>query len=192
MTTPLLSIGAYAENDAAELARLGALSLPDPGALPALPEHVRADVLALAYKGHAAFGGAAMDLLPGLRVIANFGVGYDAIDVAAATARGIVVTNTPEVLNDDVADLAVGMLIAQARGFERGIAAVRTGQWAVTGELPLSRKMSGRRVGILGLGRIGREIADRLVPFKSQIHYWSRGPKDTPAGRTPKGWFRPP
>ncbi|MDO5603622.1 MAG: 2-hydroxyacid dehydrogenase [Paracoccus sp. (in: a-proteobacteria)] len=145
---------------------------------------LRAGIHGLAYKGHAPLDGSHMDLLPALRVIANFGVGYDAINVADATARGITVTNTPEVLNDDVADLAVGMLIAQSRGFEAAAAAVRSGAWAREGAQPLARKVSGRRVGILGMGRIGREIADRLAAFKCEIHYQSRRPKDTPAGWT--------
>lgn len=138
----------------------------------------------MAFMGHDPFGGATMDLLPGLRVIANFGVGYDAIDVTAATARGIRVTNTPEVLNDDVADLAVAMWIAQARDFEIAIRNARSGDWERGVRLPLARKASGRRVGVLGLGRIGREIADRLAGFKCEIHYQSRSRKDTPAGWT--------
>ena len=104
-----------------------------------------------------------MDLLPQLGIIANFGVGYDAIDVAAASARGIKVTNTPDVLNDDVADLAVGMLLMQVRRLEQASAWARSGKWAAEGEFPLNRKASGSKVGILGLGRIGQEIATRLA-----------------------------
>ena len=182
--TGILAIGRYTDTDRDALAAMGAQALPDLGALAGLDEAARAAVRGVAYAGHAAFGGAEMDLLPGLRVIANFGVGYDAIDVAAARARGITVTNTPEVLNDDVADLAVGMWIALLRGFEPGIAAVRSGRWATEGGPPLARKASGRTVGILGLGRIGRGIADRLTAFKCPVHYWSRHPKETPPGWT--------
>ncbi|MBP8930637.1 MAG: 2-hydroxyacid dehydrogenase, partial [Paracoccus sp.] len=90
----------------------------------------------------------------------------------------------PEVLNDDVADLAVAMWIAQARDFEIAIQNARSGDWGRGVRLPLARKASGRRVGVLGLGRIGREIADRLAGFKCEIHYQSRSRKDTPAGWT--------
>ncbi|MDU8909801.1 2-hydroxyacid dehydrogenase [Aestuariicoccus sp. MJ-SS9] len=137
-------------------------------------------VSAVAYKGHAPFGAAQMDLLPGLGIVANYGVGYDAIDVAAADARGIKVTNTPDVLSDDVADLAVAMLIMQGRQMIQASDWARSGNWAAKGEYPLNRKISGGRAGILGLGRIGREIADRLAAFKMDIHYFARSEKDTP------------
>ncbi|MFV0297252.1 MAG: 2-hydroxyacid dehydrogenase [Hyphomicrobiaceae bacterium] len=150
-----------------------------PAEISALPDTQRAAIRALAYKGAQPFGDAAMAALPGLGVLANFGVGYDAIDIAAATARGIRVTNTPDVLNDDVADLAVGMMLAFARKLDDGDRLVRSGDWAQT-RLPLNRKMSGATVGSVGLGRIGREIADRLAAFKMQIHYHSRSEKDTP------------
>ena len=107
-------------------------------------------------------------------------MGFDAIDVPAATARGITVTNTPEVLNDDVADLAVALLIAENRRLNGAEGWLRAGRWAQGGDYPLARKMSGRRVGILGLGRIGREIADRLAAFKCELHYFSRSEKPTP------------
>ena len=115
-----------------------------------------------------------MDQLPGLRVIANFGVGFDAIDVPAATARGITVTNTPEVLNDDVADLAVALLLAESRRMVAADVWTRAGNWP-QGEFPLARKMSGRRIGVLGLGRIGREIADRLA---AHVDFFSIGTND--------------
>lgn len=139
-------------------------------------------VRAVAFKGHAPFGDQEMALLPSLGVIANYGVGYDAIDTVSAKARGIAVTNTPDVLNDDVADLAVAMMLMQGRDMRRGDTWVRNGIWASGNDLPLNRKISGGRVGILGLGRIGREIATRLAAFKMDIHYWSRGPKKTPEG----------
>ena len=145
----------------------------------AMPEAERAAVRAVAYKGMAPFGGDRMDLLPNLGLIANYGVGYDAIDVGAADARGIRVTNTPDVLSDDVADLAVGMMLALSRRLIDGDHWVRSGKWA-EGGMPLNRKMSGAPVGILGLGRIGHEIADRLAAFKMPIHYWSRSEKETP------------
>ncbi|MGO4917400.1 2-hydroxyacid dehydrogenase [Pseudogemmobacter sp. W21_MBD1_M6] len=176
-----LAIGQYTDMDTGPLARdLGAMTLDSVSGIAGLPDAVRAGITAVAFKGHVAFDGAAMDLLPNLGVIANYGVGYDAINVADATARGIKVTNTPDVLNDDVADLAVAMLLAQGRRVVQASDWVRSGNWANSGEIALSRKVSGGRVGIVGLGRIGREIADRLAGFKMDIHYTSRSEKQTP------------
>lgn len=156
----------------------------DDGTPPSLDPDLAAAIRAVAFKGHQHFSAAIMDALPNLGVIANFGVGYDAIDVAAATARGIRVTNTPDVLTDDVADLAVGMLIAATRGMVGADAWVRSGDWAARGDYPLKRKVTGKRVGIFGMGRIGRAIADRLAAFKMEMHYTSRSRKDVPHGWT--------
>ncbi|AAV95677.1 2-hydroxyacid dehydrogenase [Ruegeria pomeroyi] len=178
--TQTLAIGPYNDNDRQALQQeFGALMLGGIAEVAGLEPAMRAGISAVAYMGHTAFGGAEMDLLPGLGVIANFGVGYDAIDVAAATARGITVTNTPGVLNDDVADLAVTMLLMQCRRMEQGGAWVREGHWE-TANFPLNRKASGGVAGVVGLGRIGREIADRLAAFKMDIHYFARSEKDTP------------
>ncbi|SFD44469.1 2-hydroxyacid dehydrogenase [Roseivivax sediminis] len=158
----------------------------DPLHLDKISELARVDagerdlVRAVAYKGHLPFDGEMMDLLPNLGVIANYGVGYDAIDVDAATERGIRVTNTPDVLNDDVADLAVAMWLMQRREMEQASRWAREGNWKEKGEYRLNTKASGGTAGILGLGRIGREIADRLSAFKMEIHYHSRSEKDTP------------
>jgi lactate dehydrogenase-like 2-hydroxyacid dehydrogenase len=108
---------------------------------------------------------------PALRIIAIFGVGFDAVDLDAARARGIRVTNTPDVLTTDVADLAIGMLFALNRNLVAADAWVRSGDWARQGGLPLGRRVSGQRIGILGLGRIGRAIADRLAAFGADIAY---------------------
>jgi lactate dehydrogenase-like 2-hydroxyacid dehydrogenase len=184
MTDPVLLIsGASFKED--ERARLSeaypAAFVEGPEAMAAVPEAQRAGIRAVAYKGHKPFGGAEMDLFPNLGVIANYGVGYDAIDVAAASARGITVTNTPDVLSDDVADLAVALILSQARTLRQGEEHVRSGAWSAgEGELPLNRKVSGSKAGILGLGRIGREIADRLAAFKMEIHYHARSEKETP------------
>lgn len=180
MTHRILAIGGYGPADLDKLRdTLNPAHLPALSGLAALAPSMRAAVEGVAYRSGEPFGGAEMDLLPNLRMIANYGVGYDAIDIAAATARGVTVTNTPGVLSDDVADLAVGLWIAQGRDFEAGIAAVRNGTWGKA-RLPLARKVWGRRVGILGLGRIGREIADRLAAFKCEIHYFARSPRQTP------------
>jgi lactate dehydrogenase-like 2-hydroxyacid dehydrogenase len=180
--TEVLSIGTYAAMDAEALrAEFGGPELPALADLELLPIEARALVRAVACKSHEAFGATEMDKLPALELIARYGVGYEAVDLAAAATRGIVVTNTPDVLNDDVADLAVAMWLGLLREVERGIVNVRSGAWAAGGP-PLARKATGRRIGILGMGRIGRELANRLAAFKCDVHYCARSPKDTPSG----------
>jgi len=182
MTKPdILSLGDYQDWDNAPLNAAYTVHTAEPSDLDA---ETAAKIRAVAFKGHHPFGAAEMDALPNLGLIANFGVGYDAIDVAAASQRGIKVTNTPDVLNDDVADLAVGMLLAATRRIPQADAYTRAGRWAREGAYPLLRKASGKRAGIVGLGRIGRAIADRLAAFHMQISYTSRAPKDVPAGWT--------
>ncbi|SMO71690.1 2-hydroxyacid dehydrogenase [Paracoccus laeviglucosivorans] len=177
----VLAVGPYSELDATALTRdFAAPLLESAEDVTALPEAERANVAALAFLGHKGLTAQVMDQLPNLRFITNFGVGYDAIDIPAATARGITVTNTPEVLNDDVADLAVALLVMENRRLNSAETWMRAGEWAKGPEYALQRKMSGRKVGVLGLGRIGREIADRLAAFKSEIHYFSRSEKQTP------------
>jgi lactate dehydrogenase-like 2-hydroxyacid dehydrogenase len=114
-----------------------------------------------------------MDALPNLRVIIGFGVGYENIDVAHARERGIAVSNTPDVLTDCVADLAVGALIDVLRGLSAADRFVRRGDWAA-GPFPLATRVRGRRVGILGLGRIGTAIAGRLTAFGTELSYHAR------------------
>lgn len=178
--TGIIAIGSYNDSDADVLDEMGAVRVPSLADALALPEAERATVKAIAYKSGTSIDGDALDAFPALGLLANFGVGYDAIDVAAATARDVAVTNTPDVLNDDVADLAVGMLLMQMRRMRQADAHVRSGMWAEGQPFPLNRKMSGARVGILGLGRIGIEIANRLAAFKMDVHYWSRSSKETP------------
>ncbi len=114
-----------------------------------------------------------IDSLPKLEMIACCGVGYDGIDVAAARKRNVIVTNTPDVLNDCVADLALGLLIAASRGIGRGERHVRAGQW-LKGGVPLQTRVSGKRLGIVGMGRIGKVIARRASGFDMKIAYHSR------------------
>jgi lactate dehydrogenase-like 2-hydroxyacid dehydrogenase len=116
---------------------------------------------------------ALMDKLPKLEIIANFGVGYDSIDTAAARARNIRVTNTPDVLNDAVAELTVGLMIALARRIPHGDRFVRDGKWT-SGNMGLFSELNGKTVGILGLGRIGKEIATRLQAMKMRVVYYGR------------------
>jgi len=110
------------------------------------------------------------------------GVGYDGIDVAAAKARGVIVTHTPGVLNDDVADLAIALMLATARGIARADRYVRAGQWT-QGPMPLARKVSGARLGLVGMGRIGQAIARRAAAFDMRIAYTSRSAKPALAYR---------
>ena len=114
--------------------------------------------------------------LPALEVISVFGVGYDGVDVAAAHERGVPVTNTPEVLNDDVADLAIGLLLAVARRIPQADRFVRANEWPA-GPISLSRKVTGSRLGIVGMGRIGQAIAQRASAFKMDIAYTARSPR---------------
>ncbi len=118
--------------------------------------------------------------LPALEIISVFGVGYDGVDVAAARERGIAVTHTPNVLNDEVADLAIALVLAVSRRLIEADRYVRSGQWT-KGPMPLARKVSGARMGIVGLGRIGLAIARRAEAFGMTIAYTSRNPRpDSP------------
>lgn len=112
--------------------------------------------------------------LPKLKLVASSGVGYDTIDIAACTERGIVVTNTPDVLTDDVADLGLALIIATQRGLVRGDRWVREGRWKREGMIPLTTAIAGKRLGIVGLGRIGKAVALRALPLGMQISYFGR------------------
>jgi lactate dehydrogenase-like 2-hydroxyacid dehydrogenase len=130
-------------------------------------------VRAIATNGHAGADAALMDALPELEIIASYGVGYDAVDVPHALARGVTVTNTPDVLNDDVANLAVGLLLASSRDIVSGDRHVRNRRW-LQGDMPLSRGIRNKPVGILGLGRIGKNIARKLEVFGCDLAYHGR------------------
>ena len=116
---------------------------------------------------------AVIEVLARLELIASFGVGYDAVDVAACRERGVRLTNTPEVLNDAVAELALGLMIALCRRIPRADAHVRRGKWP-EGGYQLTGELTGARVGILGLGRIGKEIARRCQAFRMRVAYHGR------------------
>lgn len=124
--------------------------------------------------GRTGVDAALMDALPNLRAVVNFGVGYDTTDIDAAAAHGIVVSNTPDVLTDCVADTAVGLLIDTLRHFSAADRYVRAGRWKTDGNYPLVRQVSHTRVGIIGLGRIGNAIAKRLSAFGCTISYHNR------------------
>ncbi|RYE09467.1 MAG: 2-hydroxyacid dehydrogenase [Hyphomicrobiales bacterium] len=122
--------------------------------------------------GHAA-SRELMEKLPKLEIVANFGVGYDGVDVVAARERGVRVTNTPNVLNDAVAEIAIGLMIALARRIPQTDRFVRQGKW-LQGGYPLLTELNGKTVGILGLGRIGKEIAARAQAMKMRVVYHGR------------------
>ncbi len=123
---------------------------------------------------------ALMEALPALKAICSLGVGFDRVDLAAAAARGIVVSNTPDVLNDCVADIAFGLLLDVARRVSANDRFVRRGDWK-KGQAPLATRVSGKKLGIIGLGRIGQQIARRASGFDMEVAYHSRNAvKDSP------------
>jgi hydroxypyruvate reductase len=130
-------------------------------------------IKAIAGGGESQVTRALMAQLPALEMISVFGVGYDRYDVAAARERGIPVTNTPDVLTDDVADMGISLMLAIARTIPQADKYVREGKWP-SGPMPLARKVTGARLGIVGLGRIGSAIARRAAGFDMSIAYTSR------------------
>lgn len=139
--------------------------------------------LAPRVRGLATFGpggadAALMDALPKLEIISNFGVGVDAIDLDAAKQRKIIVTNTPDVLNDCVADTAMALTLNVLRRFPQAEAYLRAGKWAAQGAYPLTTSLGAKTMGILGLGRIGEAIAQRAQAFGMKIRYHNRRKKD--------------
>ena len=135
-------------------------------------------VRAVVTGGHVGCTNELMAALPSLGIIAINGVGVDKVDLELASRRGVRVTTTPGVLTEDVADLAVGLLIGLLRGIPAADAYVRAGNWA-KGDRPPARKVSGRRFGIVGLGHIGAAIAARLAPF-GQVAYTGPQRKSVP------------
>lgn len=119
-----------------------------------------------------------MAALPNLKVISSFGVGYDSIDAERAAERGIVVSNTPDVLNDEVADTAIMLWLAVSRQLVPSERWARSGDWETSGAYPLTRSVRKRTVGIVGLGRIGQTIAEQAEMFDATVVYHSRSEKD--------------
>lgn len=144
-----------------------------------LTQHA-ASVRGLATFGPMAVDGKLMDALPKLEIIANFGVGVDAINLGDAKSRGIIVTNTPDVLNEAVADTALALVLNTLRGFPQSERYLRAGHWAAKGPYPLTVDAGGKTLGILGLGRIGEAIARRALACGMKIRYHNRNRKDVP------------
>lgn len=178
--TELLQMGGYPDWDQEALDRDFVVhryfEAADPAAFLA---RVGPKVRAIATRGDLGASAAIIAALPALEVISVYGVGYDAVDLGAARARGIGVTNTPDVLTGDVADLALAMWLMARRRLAEAEVWARSGQWAKAG-FPLTRRAFGGRAGILGLGRIGRAIGERLAGFGMAVSYSSRTEKATP------------
>lgn len=139
----------------------------------AVPPEIAAKVRAVVSSG--GVPGALIDLLPKVEIISLVSVGYDGIDFPKVTARKIPVTNTPDVLNDDVADLSIALMVMAARRLAAADKYVRDGKW-LKGAMPLARKASRKKLGIVGLGRIGRDIARRAEAMDMEISYTNRRP----------------
>jgi lactate dehydrogenase-like 2-hydroxyacid dehydrogenase len=168
VTVPLARPVMEALNAAYVLHRLWEAADPD-----ALLANVGPGVRGCATSGGKGASAALIAALPRLEIIACYGVGVDAVDLAAARARGVAVTNTPDVLTDDVADLAIGLMLAVLRRIAEGDRYVRAGRW-LEKDLELGWRVSGRRLGILGLGRIGKAVARRALAFGMTVAYCGR------------------
>jgi lactate dehydrogenase-like 2-hydroxyacid dehydrogenase len=138
------------------------------------------DVTALTASGLTPTTAQLIDKMPRLQAICSWGVGYDTIDVRHAQSKGIQVSNTPGVLDDCVADLTWGLILSAARRLGQNERYARSGQWGKTRSCPLGVKVSGKNLGIVGMGRVGLAIAERSVGFKMKVRYHNRHPrKDT-------------
>jgi lactate dehydrogenase-like 2-hydroxyacid dehydrogenase len=178
MKPAVLSLGVFpaatmaALNELFELYHFTIYPLPDD----ALPADVRAHIRGLATEANRGATRALIALLPKLEIISCFGVGVDGIDLAAARERGIPVTNTPGVMADECADLAMGMMLASARQIVAADCYVRSGEW-LKGPIRLGHSVGGKTVGIVGLGGIGRAIADRAQAFRMNVLWHGPRPK---------------
>lgn len=146
----------------------------------AMLKEVAPRIRALATFGPMGANGALMDALPKLQLISHFGVGVDSIDLAAAKKRRIAVTNTPDVLNDCVADTAMSLVLNTMREFPQSEVWLRSGLWVTRGGYPLTTSLGGKTLGILGMGRIGEAIALRAQSFGMKIRYHNRNKKNVP------------
>jgi lactate dehydrogenase-like 2-hydroxyacid dehydrogenase len=145
-----------------------------------LGDFVADEITHVVTNGHDGLNPDLMTALTNLKVISGYGVGYDAVDANEAARRGIIVTHTPNVLNEEVATTALLLMLSCYREVLRDDAYVRSGDWEAKGSAPLTRSADNQTVGILGLGRIGQAIADKLVPWTARILYHSRTKKDLP------------
>ena len=140
-------------------------------------ESLKDKIDAIAVMGGTKVSSELIKKLPNLKIIANYGVGYDAVDVEQATLHNVKVTNTPNVLNDEVADTAVALTLCVYKNISSANNFLLEKKW-LKSEFPLSKKFSGTKFGILGMGRIGKTIAKRIEAFNCEICYHSRNEKD--------------
>jgi lactate dehydrogenase-like 2-hydroxyacid dehydrogenase len=173
----VLMIGAYPDADTAAMAvDYELLKLWEAEDFDALIAEHGGRVRAIATRGDLGASAALMERLARLEIVACFGVGVDAIDLDHARARGVAVTNTPDVLTEDVADLALALMLATARALPQGDRLVRAGAWG-SGAMPLGHAFHGSRVGVVGMGRIGVAIARRAEAFGCSVAFHNRSPR---------------
>ncbi|KPF41450.1 2-hydroxyacid dehydrogenase [Rhizobium sp. AAP43] len=181
----LLLVGPYPEWDMVELeAHYTVQKLYEASDRDAFIRSHADKIRAIATRGELGASAELIAALPKLEIISVYGVGFDAVNLEAARARGIRVTNTPDVLTNDVADLGVAMMLVQSRGMIGAETWVRDGSWAQKGLYPLKRRVWGRKAGVLGLGRIGYEVAKRLKGFDMDIAYSDVSAKPYAEGMT--------
>ncbi|WP_041672020.1 2-hydroxyacid dehydrogenase [Rhizobium leguminosarum] len=174
----ILMTGAYPEWDMVDLeAKYRVHRLWEAADRQELIARVGMDIRAIATRGELGASAELMKQLPKLEIVSCYGVGTDAIDLSYARANGIRVTNTPDVLTEDVADIAIGLLLATARQIPQADVFVRASQWGNV-VMPLVTRVSGKKVGLAGMGRIGKAIAKRAAAFGCDISYFARN-KDT-------------
>jgi lactate dehydrogenase-like 2-hydroxyacid dehydrogenase len=166
---PLMPVAMARLEERFTIRKLPAAAAEQPAFLAGLAEHARF----LQTTGFHGASAAMIDALPKLEIIACMGVGVDAVDLPRARQRNIAVTNTPDVLNDDVADLAISLVLMAGRRLALSDRWVRDGRWLKGGQ-PLATKVSGKTVGIIGLGRIGKAIARRALAFDMTVVYHGR------------------
>nr|WP_245414943.1 2-hydroxyacid dehydrogenase [Aureimonas flava] len=169
----VLVFGPYNGDGVAELERRFTVRKLEKRDIDLLPEGERGAIRAVAVAGH--LPNAVIDALPNLEIVGHFGVGYDGVDAAHAATRGVAVTNTPDVLTEEVADTTLGLILMTVRELGQAEAHARAGRWSAEGPFPLTRfSLRGKTVGIMGLGRIGLAIAKRLEAFGLTIAYHNR------------------
>jgi lactate dehydrogenase-like 2-hydroxyacid dehydrogenase len=178
MKPDVLVAGKLVPHVMAELHRIYAVHEPSDGkSMASLLKEIAPRIRAIATGSHYHVDAALIDTCPKLEIIASLSVGTDAIDVGYARKKGVIVTNTPDVLNDDVANLAVALVLATTRQVAALDRYVRDGRWLKEGLPPLTRSIAGRQIGIVGLGRIGGEIAKKLEVFHPKLAYFARHKK---------------
>jgi lactate dehydrogenase-like 2-hydroxyacid dehydrogenase len=172
MTGPMMPLIAKGCDEAFVVHRLW-----EAGDREAVLRKVAPDIRAICTGSHTgvATDDALMGRLPHLEIVGNFGVGYESVDVAAAAKRGVIVTNTPDVLTEEVADTTLGLLLTTVREFYQAEKWLRDGRWVKEGDYRLTpASLRDRSVGIVGLGRIGKAIARRLEAFGVPVSYFAR------------------